>query len=168
MRALRVDERQHREAEAARELEHADRLAVALGPGAAEVAVGALLEVAALLVADERDRAAAEAAEAGDDRRILAADAVAVQLGEVVEQALGVVERVRALVVARELDRIPDVRLGRALGDAPAQPAELGSHASYDDEPPFVEAGPCGRRRTRCSTRPSTPAGSSSGSSATA
>jgi hypothetical protein len=120
-------------------------------------------------MADKRDRAPAEAAEAGDDRRILAADAIAVQLGEVLEQALRVIERVRALVMARELDRIPDVRLGRALGDAPAQAAELGSNASYDDEPPFVWASPCGRRRTRCSTRPSTPdAGSSTGGSATA
>ena len=93
-------------------------------------------------MADERDRPAAEAPEAGDDRGILAADAIAVQLGEVLEEPLGVVERVRPLVVARELDGIPDVGLGGALGDAPAQPAELGSNAPYDDEPPFVEDGP--------------------------
>ena len=73
MRALRVDEGQDREPETARQLEYADCLRVALGPCAAEVAVGALLEVAALLMPDERDRAAAEATEPGDDRRILGA-----------------------------------------------------------------------------------------------
>jgi hypothetical protein len=117
---------------------------------------------------DESDRAAAEAPETGDDGRVVGAGTVAVQLGEVVQQPLGVVEGVRTLVVPRELDRIPDVRLGCALGDATAQPAELGTNAYSDDEPPFVWAGPCGRRRTRCSTRPSTPVGSSSGSSTTA
>ena len=73
----------------------------------------ALLDVAALLVADERDRAPVEAAEAGDDRRVVGAAAVAVELDPVVEQPLDVVERVRPVLVPRELDRAPDLLVGR-------------------------------------------------------
>src|SRR6185312_13803310 len=112
----------------------------------AEVAVRALLEVAALLVADERDGAPAEPAEARDDRGILHALTVAVQLRPVVEQPFGVVERVRPVVVAGELDGIPDVGLGGAYGDPPAQPAQLGADAPHRDEP-FVAASWGPRRR---------------------
>ena len=58
IRAGRVDEGQDRVAEAVGELDRADRLAVALGPRHAEVAVRALGQVAALLVADEGHRPA--------------------------------------------------------------------------------------------------------------
>ena len=50
------------------------------------------------------------------------------QLEPVVEQPLDVVERVRPLVVARELDLAPDLLVGRLLADPvelPLEPVEL-------------------------------------------
>ncbi len=64
-----VDQRHDREAQPAGEREHPHRLAVALGARHAEVAVGALLQVAALLVSHEGHRLAAERPDAGHDRR---------------------------------------------------------------------------------------------------
>ena len=118
--ARRVDERHEREAERVGELHRAHRLAVALRIRHPEVAARALLDVATLLLADDRDRATVEPAEAGDDRGVVGAEAVAVQLEEVVEQALDVVERERALVVSRELDGAPDL-LVRLLSRDPVE-----------------------------------------------
>ena len=121
IRAGRVDERHEREPVALGELHRAHRLPVALRVRHPEVPVAPLGDVAALLVADERDRAAVERAEPGDDRVIVHPAAVAVELEPVVEDPLDVVERVRALLVAGELDRAPDLLVGRVL----AQPLEL-------------------------------------------
>ena len=63
-------------------------------------------------MADERNRAAAEAADAGDERPVVRPPPVAVQLDEVVQQPLDVVERVRPLGMARELDGAPDLLVG--------------------------------------------------------
>ena len=99
------------------ELHHAHRLAVALGVRHAEVPMGALADVAAFLVPDERDGLALEAADAGNERRVVRERAVAVELDEVVEDPLDVVERVRAVLVAGELDRAPDLVRARLLRD---------------------------------------------------
>jgi hypothetical protein len=51
-----------------------------------------------------------------------------VELEPVVEQALDVVERVRPVVVARQLDLAPDLLVGGLLadpGDLPLQPVQL-------------------------------------------
>src|SRR4029453_9163277 len=95
------------------DLHQAHPLAIALRVRHPEVAARALVEVAALLLADERDRPAAEAGEAGDERRVLGSRTVAVQLDEVLEEALHVVERVRPLRVAGEVDGSPDLLVGR-------------------------------------------------------
>ncbi len=115
----RVDERDDRQVELVGERHHPHGLAVALGPGHAEVAVGALGRVAALLVADDRHRAAVAAPDARDDRRVVAVEAVAVQLLEVRPEARDVVERVGAVLVAGELDRLPDRRAGLGLAREP-------------------------------------------------
>ena len=81
--AGRVDEREERQAELLGELHQPQRLAIALGPRHAEVAVDLLLGVAALLVADHHARDAVEAREAADDRGIVRERAVAVQLLEI-------------------------------------------------------------------------------------
>src|SRR5207302_10010958 len=60
VRAGRVDQRYQREAETAGDLHGPDRLVVALRVGHAELAVEPLLDVATLLLADERDGAALE------------------------------------------------------------------------------------------------------------
>jgi hypothetical protein len=66
-----VDERDDRKRVSVRDLHYAHRLPVALGIGHAEVAVRALADVAALLVADQRHRPPVEAGKPGDDRRVV-------------------------------------------------------------------------------------------------
>ena len=86
------------------------------------------MDVAPLLLAHEDDRAAVELAEAGDHRTVVAERPVAVQLEPVVEHPLDVVERVRPVVVTRELDLAPDLLVGGLLADSldlPLQPLEL-------------------------------------------
>ena len=145
IRAGRVDERQDRVAEAVGQLDRADRLAVALGPGHAEVAVRALRQVAALLVADERHRPAVVGGDAGHDRRVVAGRAVAVQLVGVAEQALRVVERVRPVLVPRVLHDVPDLRLLAALLEAPAKAPDVLGDPNHPTRAPAVG----GASRTR-------------------
>ena len=76
--AGRVDEGEQRQPEPGRHVHQAQRLAVALRARHTEVAEYLGLGVAALLVADQHHRAAAEAAEAADDRVIVRKGAVAV------------------------------------------------------------------------------------------
>ena len=111
--AGRVDHRHQREAVAARERHRAHRLAVPLRIGHAEVPIRPLLDVASLLVADEHDGTPVELPEPGDERRVVGATAIAVELEEVVEDPLDVVEGVRTIDVASELDRLPDLLRGR-------------------------------------------------------
>ena len=69
-----------------------------------------LLDVAALLVTDEGDSPAVELPEPGDDRAVVGARAVAVQLEPVLEDPRDVVERVRPVLVrgrARRSARSP-------------------------------------------------------------
>ena len=112
VRARRVDEREERQLELLGELHEAQRLAIALGPRHAEVAVDLLLGVAALLVAEHHAGLAVEAREAADDRRVVGVRAVAVQLAELAEHAVDVVERVRPLRMARDLRDLPRRELG--------------------------------------------------------
>src|SRR5581483_6368259 len=93
-----------------------DRLRVALRVGHPELPRVALLRVPALLLADQRDGAPVEPAEAGDERAVIGAAAVAVELDPVVEDPIDVVERVRPVRMACELDRVPDLVLGRGRG----------------------------------------------------
>ena len=87
-------------------------LAVALGLGHAEVVPDAALGVGALLVADDHDGAAAEAAEPAHDGLVLGEVAVAGQRREVLDQGVDVVEAMRPLGMARDLRLLP----GRELG----------------------------------------------------
>ena len=124
--ARRVDEGEHRQAELLGELHQAQRLAVALGLGHAEVARDLLLGVAPLLVADHHAGRAVEARQPADDRSVVREGAVAVQLLEMREEPLHVVERERALRMARDLRHLPGSQLAvdvlgerlAALGEA--------------------------------------------------
>src|SRR5205085_10972294 len=94
----------------------------------AELPARPLRHVAPFLLADEDDRAAVELADAGDHRAVVAAATVPVQLEPVVAELAAVVERVRPVGMARELDRAPDVVAGGLLPDAvelALQPLEL-------------------------------------------
>src|SRR5205823_8145976 len=68
----------------------------------------ALLEAAALLVAEQHGGPAMPGTDTGDERGVVARKPVAVQLDEVGDEALQVVDRVRPHRVARELDELPD------------------------------------------------------------
>src|SRR5688572_29131 len=116
--ARRVDERDERKPVSLCELHRPHRLPIPLRVGHAEVPEAALRDVPSLLVPDECDRATPERAEARDDRVVVHAAAIAVQLEPVVEDALDVVERVGALLVSRQLDRAPDLLVRRVLAQA--------------------------------------------------
>src|SRR4051812_20150947 len=105
--ARRVDEREYRQLELLGQLHQAQRLAVALGLGHAEVAQDLFLGVAALLMADDHAGRALEARQTAHDRGVLRVRAVAVQLFEVGEQCLNVVQCVGPLRMARDLRDLP-------------------------------------------------------------
>src|SRR5881296_558747 len=107
VRALRVDEGDHRAPEALGQLEEADRLPVPLGARHAEVAEHALGGRAAPLLRDHHHGVAAKARQPADDRAVLAEAAVAVQLDQVAAEDAQVVERRGAVGVARELHALP-------------------------------------------------------------
>src|SRR6185312_8327403 len=126
--ARRVHERDDRKAVPLGELHRVPGLAVPLRVRHPEATARALVDVATLLLPDEDDRAVAEPAEAGDHRAVVTQRPVAVELEPVVEQALDVVERVGAVVVAGQLALAPDLLVGRLLadsGDLPLEPVEL-------------------------------------------
>src|SRR4051812_4862728 len=91
------------------------RAAAGPAPAPAVVAARALFHVAALLGADHEHRPPVEGADAGDERAVVGAAAVAVQLDPVVEDARDIVERVRPVGMPRELDRPPDLLVGGVL-----------------------------------------------------
>ncbi len=158
--AGRVDERDEREVVPIGELHHPHRLPVALRIGHAEVPRRPLLDVTPLLVPDQRDRAALELADPGHERVIVHPPAIAVQLEEVLEDPLDVVEGVRALLVAGELDPLPDL-LVRGVVLEPLELAlqtlELGREprpAQQLDPAPASPTGHGGRARRRSSRGP--------------
>ena len=99
--------RDERDAEALGKLHEPQRLAVALGLRHAVVAAHPFLGVAALLVADQHDRAPVEPRHAADDGVIVGVHAVTVQFVELVTERRGVVERVGSLRMARQLRDLP-------------------------------------------------------------
>ena len=111
-----VDERHERDVQLFGERHDAPRLAIALGARHTEIAVRALLGVPALLLTDERHRLVVIATDAAHNGRIVAKRPVSAQLLEVSTQPRDVVERVRPILVACELDRVPAG--GRVLGRA--------------------------------------------------
>ncbi len=116
VRARRVDERENGPVKTGGELHQPARLAVALGARHAEVARHVLFGRAALLVADDHHRAAIEAREASDDRRVFTEVAIARELDEIGEQLGDVVREVRARRVTRELHDLPAVQVAEDLG----------------------------------------------------
>ena len=68
---------------------------------------GALLGIAAFLVTDHHARGAIETRHSTDDRQIVCVHTIAVQLMEIGEELAHVIERIRALRVARHQRRLP-------------------------------------------------------------
>ena len=113
--ARRVDQGEHRQAEALGQVHQPHRLAIALRVGHAEIVAHPALGVGALLVADHDHRAAAEASEAALDRAVVAEGAVAGERRVILEQARDVVREMRPLGMARDLRLLPGVELGVGL-----------------------------------------------------
>ena len=85
----------------------AQGFAVAFRLRHAEIPVKLLFGIAALLFADQQDGLAVEPAHAAHDRGIVPEEAIAVDFLEIRQNALHVVERVRAFGMARVLDSLP-------------------------------------------------------------
>src|SRR5262249_10884620 len=102
----------HRNAEAVGHLHQPFGLAVAFGPRHAEIVLEAAFGRRALLVPDDADALAAEAAEAADDRAVVTVLAVAGERDEIGDQSRDIVEAVRSLGMAGDLGLLP----GRELG----------------------------------------------------
>ena len=118
-----VDQRDQRQPELLGQPRQAHGLAIALRPGHAEAALLPLLERVALLVADQDDPPAAQRAQAAHDGRVVAAQPVAAQLEEVGQHVGDVVEGLRPVLMAGELDDVPGelgcAADGAATGGAP-------------------------------------------------
>jgi len=117
--AGRVDQRDHRQMEAVCEVHQALGLAIALGPGHAEVVAHAGGGVGTLLVADDDDGAAAEAAEAADDGAVVGEGPVAGERRELLDQRADVVDRMGPIGVARHLRLLPGAELAVGLAQQP-------------------------------------------------
>src|SRR5262249_3711695 len=104
--------RQHRDAEPVGHPHQPLRLAVALGPRHAEIVLEAAFGRGALLVPDDADALAAEAAEAGDDRRVVTGLAVAPERDEIPDPRRDIVETMRPLGMAGNLGLLPRRELG--------------------------------------------------------
>ncbi len=105
------------------------RLAVAFRHGHAEIVLEPALGVGALFLAEHADALALEAAEAADDGVVLAEFAVAGERHEVGDQGRDIVERVRALRVARHLRLLPGgeggIKFLQRLGRLGLQPVDF-------------------------------------------
>ena len=110
-------------------------------------------------MADQRDRPPVEPTEAGHDGGVVHAPAIAVQLEPVVEDPGDVVERVRAILMARELDAMPDLLVAGVRSEPlelALQALRLGARASCRGAASPRRASPGGRgarARPPCSRR---------------
>ena len=104
-------------------------------------------------MADDADALAAEAAEAADDRLVLAEFAVAGERREIGDQAVDVIEAMRPLRMARDLRLLPGRQLGIEVARASARPCASSARDLVVDRD---------RRRRRASARSSSILASSS------
>ena len=124
-----VHEGEHRQPEAPSQFEQPAGLAVALGPGHAEIVLHPALGVAALLRADHHHGAAAEAPEATHHRLVFGERTIAGERRVIGDQGAEIGQRLRPVRVARDLRLLP--RRQARVGDAQlpvglvGQPADL-------------------------------------------
>ena len=97
------------------QLHQTQRLAVAFGMRAAEIAHQILLGVAALLLADDHHAALVDRRQPADDRMVVGKAAVAVQFDEIGRDALQVIEHVGPFRMPGELDALPRGEVGEDL-----------------------------------------------------
>ena len=106
-----VDQGDHRETETVRHVQQPRRLAIALGPGHAEVAVEPRLGVMALFMADHHHRPVIDPRQPAHHRQILAELPVAGQRGEFGKERLDVILAMRPLRMPRHLAFAPGCQL---------------------------------------------------------
>src|SRR6266850_1096534 len=107
IRARRIDQRNNWAAELRRDLHHAQRLPVAFWFWLAKIPDQALFRVAPLLMADDRHRAPVEFSQAGNNGFVVSVAAVPVQFDKICEEQIDKVQRVRPLLVPRDLRALP-------------------------------------------------------------
>src|SRR6266850_5873017 len=105
--AWRINKRENRPAELRRELHHAQRFPVTLWFWLAKIPDQPLLRVASLLMADDRHRTSVEFSQAGNNGFVVGVAAVSVQFNKVREKQIDKVQRVRPLLVPRDLRALP-------------------------------------------------------------
>ena len=115
IRARRVNERDDGQAEFVCQPHQAERLAIAFGMGAAEIAQDVLLGVTALLRADDHDAVLAESGKAAHHGAVLGKQAVAVQFLKIGERLSQVIQRVGTLGMAGQLHALPGVEVRENL-----------------------------------------------------
>jgi hypothetical protein len=79
--------------------------------GAAEMASRSLGQILPLLVTDEHDLNVIKVGQARDHGLVITDRTVAVKLEELLEYKLEVIARLRALLMARDLDNLPGIKL---------------------------------------------------------
>ena len=105
--ARRVDQRYQRQTEAVGDIHQTDRLAVALGPGHAEIALDPGFGVMALFMADHHHRRVVEPRQTAHHGMVVGKVAVAGQGGEFGKQSLDIVAAMRSVGMARHLAFAP-------------------------------------------------------------
>ena len=103
----RVDQGDDRQVELVGQAHQAQRLAVAFGVGGAKVAANVLLGVAAFLGAQDHNGAVAQLGKAAHQRLVVGIKPVAMQLAELAKGRLDVIQGVRPLGMAGQLDPLP-------------------------------------------------------------
>ena len=114
--ARSVDQRHHGQAEAARHLHQADRLAITFRFAHAEIVLDPALGVVALFVPDQHDLAPVETRHPAHDRLVFAIKAIAAKRHEIVEHHVHVVAKVRARTVTGDLRFLPGRERGVSAG----------------------------------------------------
>src|SRR5713101_2334221 len=107
IRARRIDQRNNGPAELRRELHHAQCLPVAFRLRLAKIPDQPLLRVAPLLMADDRHRTPVEFSQPRNNGFVVGVAAVPVQFNKVREKQIDKVQRVRSLLVPRDLRALP-------------------------------------------------------------
>ena len=107
-----VDQTHHGKLEAVGHFHQAHRLTVPFRTRHAEIVLDAALGVGPLLMADDQDRAAGQAADAADDGLVFGERSVAGQRREILHQRIDIVTEMWTLGVARHLRLLPRREVG--------------------------------------------------------
>ena len=102
-----IDERHDRKLEAFRLPDQAQGLAVALGIRHTEIAHRPFRRGAPLLLRNHHNRLLVEGGRPADDGVVVTEDAITVQLEEIAEDRVDIVQRIRPVWMAGELDLLP-------------------------------------------------------------